>query len=316
MAVGISNLPTGVSSITSAVTAGTNLLFVSPQRTVGYQPQVPQGTPQPNAIVFHYEGEQTSTLESDITDHFIEDNSSIQDQISLKPIMITTHGFVGELNDVFPYGIQVLQQVAKKLGAIGAYAPALSVTALLAYNEAAFIYQTAASASASVVGAWNSINNTLPGGQNTGGENVINGNPNLSNQNPFVGTRQGNQTLQQVYYQNFYSYWVTRTLFTVQTPWAIFQDMAIKSLRAIQDADTNMITDFEITFKQMRFASTIFTNGLTASSLLNSQLPTVDSSNSQGQLQYQSQSASSNGAQSFSQPSSTTLSSQLPTQVA
>jgi len=53
----------------------------------------------------------------------------------------------------------------------------------------------------------------------------------------------------------FYGYWQSRTLFTVQTPWAIFQDMAIQNLRAIQDDSTRMITDFEITFKMLRFAA-------------------------------------------------------------
>lgn len=314
MPVGISNLPTGVSSITSAITSISNLIFVSPQLTVGYQPQPTPGAPQQSAIVFHYEGEQTSVLESDITDHFAEDNTTIQDQIALKPIVITTHGFVGELNDVAPLGLQTLQQVSQKLGAIGAYAPGLSATALLAYNEAAFAYMTAVNAASSVVSTWNTINNL--GGGNTGGENVINGDPNVVNNNPFVGTRQGNQTLQQLYYQNFYSYWITRTLFTVQTPWAIFQNMAIKTLRAIQDAETNMITDFEISFKQMRFASTLLVNSSTVSgssaSLLSSQVPVIGQNNTQGQLQYQSQTETSNGAQSLNITSPTSLSSQLP----
>jgi hypothetical protein len=296
MAVGISNLPTGVSTITSAITSAANLLFVSPQQTVGYQPQPPPGGPQQSAIVFHYEGEQTSTLESDITDHFIEDNTAIQDQISLKPIIITTHGFVGELNDVAPLGLQTLQQAAQKLVAIGAYTPGLSATALLAYNEAAFAYQTATSAASSVVASWNTLNNS-----GAGGENVINGNSNVSQANPFVGTKQGSQTIQQQYYQNFYSYWITRTLFTIQTPWAIFQNMAIRTIRAIQDAETNTITDFEISFKQMRFADT--------QSILDGTV--VDSSNTQGQLQYQSQSAVSNGTQPMNIPSSTTLTSML-----
>ena len=38
--------------------------------------------------------------------------------------------------------------------------------------------------------------------------------------------------------------------------------MAIKSLRAIQDTETRMITDFEVSFKMMRFASTESTAGI------------------------------------------------------
>ena len=35
--------------------------------------------------------------------------------------------------------------------------------------------------------------------------------------------------------------------------------MAIQSVRAIQSAETELISDFEVTFKQMRFASTLTT---------------------------------------------------------
>jgi hypothetical protein len=36
--------------------------------------------------------------------------------------------------------------------------------------------------------------------------------------------------------------------------------MAIQSLRAIQNPETRVITDFEVTFKQMRFSSTQLIN--------------------------------------------------------
>ena len=49
-----------------------------------------------------------------------------------------------------------------------------------------------------------------------------------------------------------------RERFPVQTPWAVFQNMAILRLTATQDAETNVITDFEVTFKLIRMASTIF----------------------------------------------------------
>jgi hypothetical protein len=296
MAVGISNLPTGVSSITSGITSAANLLLVSPQQTVGYKPQPLQGQTQQPALVFHYEGEQTSTIDSDITDHYAEDNIAIQDQISLKPIMVTTHGFVGELNDVAPIGLQTLQQVAQKLVTIGAYTPGISATAALAYNEAAFAYSTAQNAANAAVSSWQTINNI--GGGTAGGENVINGND-IVNNNPTIGFLSGSQTKQQWYYQVFYSYWLTRTLFTIQTPWAIFQNMAIKTLRAVQDAETEVITDFELTFKQLRFVS------------LNPSSQITTSDNSQGQLQYQTQQAINNGTQTANTTSATTLEGQL-----
>lgn len=233
----------GVSTFASAA----GLLLVTPQNTVGYQPQsltTLNGQPQPlgPSILFHYEGENTATLESDITDHYTEDNTAIQDQIALRPIVITTQGFIGELNNVPPSSIFAAAYVAaQKLTVISGYTPGLSITALEAYNEALFAYQTVTGLANSLNSAWSSIT----GG--AGGESVING---------LSISQQANQTKQQQYFQQFYLNWINRTLFTVQTPWAVFQNMAIKSLRAIQAAETNVITDFELTFKQMRFAST------------------------------------------------------------
>jgi hypothetical protein len=240
-----------LSPITTAATALSNLILVSPQSTIGYQPQNPaspsgQTTQPPPSILFHYEGEQVVALESDITDHYIEDNTTIQDQWALKPETITTHGFIGELNDVAPGALAAIQAIADKLTIISAYTPVLSATALLAYNEAFQLYQVGLNAVNSAVAAWSSLSGT-------GGESVI------SAQGISL---QPNQNKQQIAFQQFYGYWRSRTLFTVQTPWAVFQNMAIKSLRAIQDAETRMITDFEVNFKMIRTAATVTTPGI------------------------------------------------------
>lgn len=234
-----------ITTATTSVTALANLILVTPQSTVGYQPQrqaagvnVAISKSYDPAILFHYEGDQSVLLESDITDHYVEDNSAINDQIALRPEIVTTHGFIGELNDVVPIANLFLQHLKSALTVIGVYSPDLTVAAIEAYNEAFFLYQTAANAVNAVVSAWASIN-----GENTQAVIDQNGITDASNQNR-----------QQIAFQRFYGYWKNRTLFTVQTPWAVFENMAIKSCRPIQDADTRMITDFEVTFKMIRFA--------------------------------------------------------------
>lgn len=215
--------------ITTAATALSNLVLVSPNAIIGYQPQnLPSdgGAQQPETFLFQYEGEQSLTSECDITDHYLEDNKAYQDQIALKPIMYTTHGFIGELNDVTPDFLKPVKFIANKLTAIGAYAPALTTTGLLAYSQAFFLYQVAANTANSAVAAWSSL----------------------------TGTEVQNK--QQIAFQKLYGYQQERRLFTVQTPWAVHNDMAIMKLRAIQSDETNAITDFELTFKQMRFATT------------------------------------------------------------
>lgn len=252
-----------LSPITTSATALSSLVLVSPQSVSGYQPQQPpnadgtlpggsgffsnliSGGGQKPSLLFHYEGEQTAVLESDITDHYVEDNIAVQDQIALKPETVTTHGFIGELNNVTPSFLKPLKFIANKLTAIGSYTPALTTTALIAYDQAFFLYQVASNAANSAISAWN----TLTG---QGGLSVIDS-QGLS--------AQANQNKQQAMFQQFYGYWRNRTLFTVQTPWAIFQNMAIVRLRAIQDADTKVITDFEVSFKMIRTASTQTSNG-------------------------------------------------------
>lgn len=252
MAVDLSVL----SSATTTAAALSNLILVSPQSTVGYQPLNKKNKdgstpPAPPTLVFHYEGEQALSLQSDITDHYVEDNTAINDQIALRPEEFTTHGFIGELNDVLPFAPITLSLIQDKLTVLSAYTPELTLAALIAYNEAFFLYQTGILAKNSAVSTWSSINGS-------GGENVIDGNGIVGGFNPLTGglPNQSTQTKQQIIFQQFYGYWKNRTLFKIQTPWAIFENMAIKSFRAIQDASTRVITDFEVTFKIIRFAST------------------------------------------------------------
>lgn len=239
MAINLSS----ISNAASAATGLSNLLLVSPNSTQGYQPQNPYNSSgliqslnlqQPETILFHYEGEQSAGLTSDITDHYVEDNSAVQDQIALKPVIINTLGYIGELNDVLPPSLQALKTAANALSAVGSYAPQLSVTAQEAYNEAFAAYQIASNLANSAVNAWNTLNKQA--------------NPNEDSNVIFSNT----QNKQQAMFSKFYGYWTNRTLFTVQTPWALFKDMAIVSLRAVQGADTRVITDFEVSFKQIR----------------------------------------------------------------
>jgi len=245
----ISSLATAASALSNTATGLTNALLATPNVNIGYQPQSPASLfnqiSTPPTIIFNYEGEQDVTLESDITDNYVEDNTTLQDNIALRPVMISTNGFVGELNDVVPSALQTLKQVADSLIPIEAYAPALTITALNAYNLAQEAYQTAAAAAAAASSALTSLN-----GGNTG--------VNILNQSTLINLNQI-QSKQQLYFTLFYGYWLSRTLFTVQTPWAIFSNCAIQSLKALQDEKTNLITDFTVKFKVVNFAQTVIT---------------------------------------------------------
>lgn len=231
----LSNVPTTALGLS-------NLILVSADQKIGYQPQskIESNGELPNfpqKFLFEYEGENTVSLNSDITDHFVEDNTTISDQIALRPEIIKVNGFVGELNNRTPEVLEAVKKVANKLSVVGAYTPALSTTALLAYNNAFQLYQAQATLRRAANQAWT-------------GQNQV-GQPGNSN-----------QTLQQIGFSFFYAYWRARILFKVQTPWALFDNMAIQSINAIQSAETNMISDFEITFKKIRFAETLTTTDI------------------------------------------------------
>lgn len=248
---------TAISQLAGAAGALGGLIFATPiNATVGYQPLnvrsstgLPSLLPTPSALIFQYEGEQSMSLESDITDHYVEDNSPVQDQIAIKPEVYTTRGFIGELNDVLPAALQPLQKVANALVTIDAYTPQLSVTALLKFNEAVFAYENAASIANSAVAAFSSLSSLF--GNDTG--EIVNGSGVFTSGSPTA------QNKQQVMFQQIYGYWNTKTLFNIQTPWAIFSNMAILNVKAVQDEETRMITDFQVTFKKIRTATTSIT---------------------------------------------------------
>jgi hypothetical protein len=210
-----------------------SLILVTPENK-GIQPQksvesIESAVPNPNqdTIFFNYVGEESIVLNSDITDHYVEDNSAIQDQVALRPIEFSVTGFVGEVNDVAPDFLKPLKLASQKLTVISGYVPEISTTALIAYNQALFLYQTARNVQNSAVQAWNTFN-----------------------KNELAKNRQ-----QEMFFK-LSAYWKERVLFRVQTPWRVFKNMAIKSLRVTQPQDENTVSNFEVVFKEMRFAVT------------------------------------------------------------
>ncbi len=212
-----------LNNIQAATQLATGIALVLPQKNAGITAQL---TGEP-AFLFDYEGEQSVDMDCDITDHVSERNDSLEDQIALKPERFHTKGFIGELNDIAPIGSAFTKTAQSKLVLLGALMPEFSVTALVAFNAAA---QAAATA---VAVARASVNAAAR-----------------------AGLGSGLKTKQQAAYERFKGYRKARRLFTVQSPWEVFQDMAIESFRVFQDDTTEDISSFEITFKQMSFSKT------------------------------------------------------------
>ncbi len=211
-----------------------NLVLVQPKAPAGYRPQLPPNSvgqnPYPK-LMFHIEGENKVTLQNDIGDHYVEDNTAIQDTIARKPKKVTVFGFIGEVNTVPPPGLDLARQYIDRLPMVGGFQPELTAGAILAYNAAVEAARVALAMAGAAVNAWNSI---------TAGDD---GSP--------------VQNLQQKMFAQFEGYYDKNQLFTVDTPWRAYKNMAIETLTAIQDESTRLITSFEVTFKEIRFVEDV-----------------------------------------------------------
>jgi hypothetical protein len=245
-----------------AIGAG-NIALVTPTVNVGMQPQ-PKGStqdkgstatavarllglvePPPNqGLVFHVVDDDGVKLRSDVTDHYVEDNTAIQDHVALRPEEVRVRGFIAELSDIVPAGFKPVQNLAQRLGTLEPFVPGITTSARSAFNKANQVVATATSLARTATNAWDTI--------------AGDGGPVLD---PVTGLKlYPSQNKQQRMFVKFYGYWRARQLFTVQTPWALFTDMIILDLAVDQDEETRTVTSFEVTFKKMRFAQTILSN--------------------------------------------------------
>ena len=170
-------------------------------------------------------------LQSDITDHYVEDNSAIQDQIANKPLKFTLRGFVGELIDERADPKSEIQEITEKLTIINSYIPV-------------------------VTGAARQVNNLIQNrNTNTTAQNLEDGigtgvdlYKSFKELNP-PDSRQAKA------YNFFKALRDAKQLVGVDTPFGFVRDMAIENLVAVQ-GDNAYITDFSITLKQIRTATT------------------------------------------------------------
>lgn len=231
----------GIQPISQLAQGLSNLAVVSPILSPKYGPIDIQGNSLGPGLIFNLEGENAVHLQSEITSHFIQSNLSVQDHIALKPEIITVHGFIGEVTNLFPDFVPPQSQVQAVLASISAFAPGFSKSAMNTINSASQAYSSVKNAVNGAVTAWNSIT----GGQS---ETIINGGG--------IFAPGASQTKQQLMFAQFYGYWRTKTLFTVQTPWATFLPCPILEVHAVQDEKTNSMTDFFVTFMLIRFVRT------------------------------------------------------------
>lgn len=203
------------------ITADINQFVVAPLAAFGI-----------GGFVFNAMGEATAHLSADITDHYTEDNRSIQDHIAIRPKRITLKGYVGELvYNGSRNGGTPLATLAQKLTSISRFLPAITAAATQTQeaitNPAGANFPTLLGTASNIYGI---VQNTL---------------------GAFGDTKN-----QQNAYTYFKALMQSTTLMGIQTPWEFMTNMAIENITVIQPESSMWISDFSVTLKEIRIAQT------------------------------------------------------------
>jgi hypothetical protein len=188
-------------------------------------------------FVFDIEGETSVTLQTEITDHFVEDGTTIQDHIAVKPKKVTLRSYVGEL--VYRQDKTTdtpVQKVVRKLTTVSAYLPEITAIAQQALNVRALADLDLDSIS---LGKFTkTVNRT-------------------TDLWAFVKNMLNSSTRQEQAYQYFKALMETKQLVSLQTPFEFMNRMAIESITSVQGERSKFIGDFSITLKEIRTAEVL-----------------------------------------------------------
>lgn len=181
-------------------------------------------------FLFDIPGDEEVRLKSAISRHFVENNTPISDHIALDPEQVTVRGLVAEL----VAGVTTpspVAAIANVLPLLGVMMPPLTIA------------QTAAAAATAV--------GTFLQTQSLSGQQSL--------YQYFQATAPGraNLTRQQNAALFFQQAWWGRQLFSVETPWGIWTNMAISDVRMLQSKESRYISDFAIVFERIRVAGDI-----------------------------------------------------------
>lgn len=168
-------------------------------------------------------GDEKITLENDVTDNFVETNVAYQDQISVKPIVYTISGEVGELvyrkND---NDNSILAALPDKLGFVSSLVPKTTKKV-------------------------NQVRNKLIKVANF-----------VSSIDNFIGRMAnlfGSSDFQSKAFQRLVKLRDERTPIAIQCPWGLLDGYVITKLEFLQKGDTTEKTYITISFKEIRTTS-------------------------------------------------------------
>lgn len=208
--------PTAFSNVKGYLQNLTNKFFMRPKNAEGIA-----------GWVFDIEGETNASISAEITDHYVEDNTAIQDHIAIRPLKIHLRGYVGELTYKQTAGFSaVINAIQSRLTSVPAYLGPLTPGGIKNV-------QRALTKVTSVINQANQIYNKT--------KNIYGF---FANSNP-------HPTKQEKAFSHFMASMNSRTAMVITTPYGTFDNMIIENVAMIQDESTKSWSDISIILKQL-----------------------------------------------------------------
>lgn len=168
-------------------------------------------------------GNESISMSSDITDNYVENNVALQDHISIKPMIYTVEGEVGELIWYSKNGSNdVLGNVANKLYPIASFSQTLSKGAARVQNTALKVLGVIDSIDNYVTRMWNFFENNE------------------------------SDTEQKKVYKYLLMLWQARTPINIKTPWSNLSNFVIQNIEISQPDRTVEKSKIRISFKEFK----------------------------------------------------------------
>lgn len=176
-------------------------------------------------------------MDNDITDHYVDSGTAVQDHITQKPLTITLTGLQGE----YFYSVNQIEDMLAKV------VPTMALVAqfLPKLTPATIQKKYAQSKSTASKTVNNNNSEQLQGSIRRKVFNAVD----LFKEFQNVYKLKSAQTRAFLFFEAMYK---SRALFTVETTWKRYDNMVIQSLVPKRDENAD-ITDFTVTFKQIRF---------------------------------------------------------------
>ncbi len=169
-------------------------------------------------------------LSADITDHYVESGSFIQDHKVIKPVTITLSGFIGEIFYRGGSGFSgLLGNLSHGLTAVSAFTGGQTIQAAQVAQRAIDQVQAAAAQVENVVSSVSGVVQAL--------------------------SKIEAPTKQQVAYQKLKLLFESEVLLTLQTPWNYYENLMIRSLSFSQSEESATTSLIKVTLKEIRLAN-------------------------------------------------------------